>query len=171
MPAYYIGSISASSEDLTHYGVKGMRWGVRRQEKREDNKKAFRLGRQATISDRAKRLAEKRRIKNPTEKNIKLEEYWKKEAENDKNAAVDHYKQLIKKYGKQNVRGIRYNREGMISERVASGPEIGLSIGTTLTSLGLSMLAHVPVTLIVWPKTARGRARQQYDYSKRYIND
>lgn len=170
MSTYYVGSISASSEDLTHYGVKGMRWGVRRQEKREDNKKAFRLGRQATISDRAKILAEKRRIKNPTEKNLKLEKYWKKEAENDKNAAVDHYKQLIKKYGKQNVRGIHYNNKGMISERVASGPEIGLSVGLTLTSLGLATLTRVPVVTMFWPKTAQGRARQQYNYSKRYVD-
>jgi hypothetical protein len=76
---YYAGN-DVSDEYLQHYGVKGMKWGVRRyqnadgsltsegrkrarQEYKEDNKNAFELGKSATIYGHAAAKSMKRTIR------------------------------------------------------------------------------------------------------------
>lgn len=142
---YYI----TSDGELYHYGVRGMKWGVRRyqnkdgsltpagkkrakQEYKEDNKTAFTLGRNATISGHATARSMKRTIKleNALDKRYEkdpegqkfltkeLRKRWEASAKTTaefastyahyKNRAEAHCKTLIDKYGQEAVSSIKY---------------------------------------------------------------
>jgi len=138
-----------SELELQHYGVKGMKWGVRRyqntdgsltaagkkrarQEVRADNRKAFELGKEATISGHAAAKAAGRTIKyeNKVDKQFdkdpdgidsrtkKLLKKWVAAANTslqlsgkyskDRAAVEEHYKKLVDKYGEDAVSSISY---------------------------------------------------------------
>ena len=142
---YYL----SSDGELYHYGVKGMKWGVRRyqnsdgtltsagkkrarQEYREDNKTAFELGKNATISGHAAARSMKRTVKleNALDKRYEkdpegqkfmtkaMHKRWEASATTTaelssvymhyKNKAEQHCKSLIDKYGDEAVSSIKY---------------------------------------------------------------
>lgn len=191
MPAYYIGSMAFSNGlDILHYGVKGMRWGVRKDDRiRADNQKAFKLGRQATISSRAAIISRRRldrakarqsKLDNAatryrTDRAEKLNQYWEETAKKNEKAVKEHYKELIRKYGRENVTAIKTNKKGLISERTTSGTDIAVSIGATVGVNAALRLLHVPITMIYYPPTAQQRAlsayrdtKRQYDYERKF---
>lgn len=141
--------------ELYHYGVKGQKWGVRRyqnadgsltaagkkkarQEYKEDNRKAYELGKSATVSGHATARSMKRTIKleNKLDKQLdrdtkrgndlgsvsrrtkSLTEKWNASVKttaqlselymNNKTAAEQHCKSLIDKYGQEAVSSIKY---------------------------------------------------------------
>ena len=142
---YYV----TSNGELCHYGVKGQKWGIRRyqnkdgsltpegkkrakQEYKTDNKMAYELGKNATITGyavresvnrtaRLKNKLEKRRDKDPSgttrrtkslqdqlEASVKTTEQLSAAYTKHKAAAEAHCKGLIDKYGKEAVSSIKY---------------------------------------------------------------
>lgn len=138
-----------NNNELMHYGVKGMRWGVRRYQNEdgsltkegrrrarkeyfEDNKRAFELGRDATIYGHAtaksmnrtiklENKLDRRYAKDPTgssRRTQSLKKKWDASSKTTmelvkhyselKNTAKKHCDSLIKKYGKEAVVGIQY---------------------------------------------------------------
>lgn len=136
-------------DELCHYGVKGQKWGIRRyqnpdgtltaagkkrakQEYRSDNKKAFELGKNATIYGNATTFSLDRTIrlenkldklsdKDPHGSSRRFKSLYKKWSASKKttgelevqyikarDAAERHYNELIKKYGEEAVSKIRY---------------------------------------------------------------
>ena len=141
--------ILTSNGELYHYGVKGQKWGVRRyqnpdgtltadgrkrakQEYKEDNKKAFELGKDASISGHAAAGSMRRtvRLENKLDKQLekdpdgisertkKLGQKWQASSETTmqltkkymeaKTTAEEHCKSLIDKYGEEAVSSIKY---------------------------------------------------------------
>lgn len=141
--------MSNTENELYHYGVRGMKWGIRRyqntdgtltaagkkrarQEYREDNRTAFELGKNATISGRAaaqsmKRTArlekklDKQYEKDPNGIKRKTKSLSKQlsasqrttwelteQYKSNKQKAEEHCKSLIDKYGDEAVTSIKY---------------------------------------------------------------
>lgn len=191
--------------ELMHYGIKGQKWGIRRfqnedgtltpagrkkykLEIKEENKKAFEYGREASISSHAAAYAknkslkskykyEKALLKDPnmikfsTQKKRRyaeadamsskqLEAY----ARSAEKKAKEHCNSLIKKYGSENVKNIRYSnfkaKDGSITkrvnDRVISGKDVATSI---LTSIGITALTGIPLYMMPTTGYDRGRIR------------
>ena len=137
------------SNELYHYGIKGMKWGVRRyqnpdgsltaagkkkarQEYKEDNEKAFELGKEATIYGHATAKSMNRTIKieNKLDKQYEkdpegidsrtqaLRKKWNASSKTSaqlaqayaaaRDAGEKHCKSLIDKYGKDAILPIKY---------------------------------------------------------------
>lgn len=135
--------------ELYHYGVRGMKWGVRRyqnadgtltsagkkkarQEYRADNKRAYELGKNATLSGHAAARSMKRTVKleNKLDKQYakdpdgvkwrtkSLNKKWQASSETTaqlsamykkrRDLAEEHCKSLIDKYGEEAVSSIKY---------------------------------------------------------------
>lgn len=134
---------------ICHYGVKGMKWGVRH----EENKKADELGRAATALANASKMssselskAQKRYDKNPSSKNKfylsvakEVDKRLSKRAKDSLKALQAHHKSLIKQYGKEHVTDIRYDKNGKIDDysrgRVALGAAAGISTAVAMAYL------------------------------------
>ena len=192
-------------DELMHYGIKGQKWGVRRyqnedgtltpagrkkyrQEIKEENKKAFEYGREASISSHAAAYAKNKSIKSQykykkallKDPNMiksstqKKRRYAEADAMSSKQLeayarsaekkAKEHCNSLIKKYGSENVKNIRYSefkaKDGSITkrvnDRVVTGKEVATSI---LMSVGIRALTGLP--LYVMPSTGYDRGRKR----------
>lgn len=191
--------------ELMHYGIKGQKWGVRRfqnedgtltpagrkkykLEIKEENKKAFEYGREASISSHAAAYAKNKSIKSQykykkallKDPNMiksstqKKRRYAEADAMSSKQLeayarsaekkAKEHCNSLIKKYGSENVKNIRYSdfkaKDGSITkrvdDRVISGKDVAKSI---LKSIGLSALTGYVFLATPTTGVERGRKR------------
>lgn len=190
MPSYYIATDRFGNYDLAHYGVMGQKWGVRRyqdkngqltpegrkrarKEYREDNKKAFALGRDATIIGKALNKSNKKLEKHSDSQIEKVtNERLKKEYLDIENAIKEHHSQLMKKYGKMAISDIKRDKNGQIKERVVSGRDIVTSIlGTTgmgMMTVGTALLGSPIIPFgYMRPKTSGERGRSYYRAVKR----
>lgn len=193
------------NDELMHYGIKGQKWGVRRfqnedgtltpagrkkykLEIKEENKKAFEYGREASISSHAAAYAKNKSIKSQykykkallkdpnmikssTQKkrrNAEADAMSSKQLEayarSAEKKAKEHCNSLIKKYGSENVKDIRYSKfkakDGSITkrvdDRVISGKDVAKSI---LKSIGLSALTGY--VFLATPATGYERGRKR----------
>lgn len=168
----------------------GQKWGVRRyqdkngqltsewrkrarKEYREDNKKAFALGRDATIIGKALNKSNKKLEKHSDSQIEKAtNERLKKEYSDVETAVKKHHSELMKKYGKMAISDIKHDKNGRIKERVVSGREIVASIlGTTgmgMMTVGTALLGSPIIPLgFIRPKTSGERGRYYYRAVKR----
>lgn len=183
--------------DLVHYGVQGMKWGVRRyqnpdgsliaggrkrarKEYREDNKQAFELGKDATISARAHQYAiqkankaNARYEKNASYKNLfkkneadDLQKYWEQRAKDSEKAALNHYNSLKKKYGSAAISSIKRDKTGNINERSHNAYDWLESLGLTAAAAQISILLGSPVIPIFTPATKNQMGKRAYKDSK-----
>ena len=179
-------------EELYHYGVMGMKWVVRRyqnpdgtltaegrrharKEYKEDNKKAFELGRHATVLGQASRIADKKLEKVHNENSDKYkatlatQKQLKKEYAEALKAVKENHTLLMQKYGSEAISKLMYDKNGYLNERVASGKEAAQSallsgIGSALmTAAFLSVGSPLVGVYIQYPKSARQRGKSYYN--------
>lgn len=194
--------------ELYHYGILGQKWGVRRyqnpdgtytaegrrrrlSEIRSENKKAFELGRKATIYGRATKIGMNKLIKtenkinkltkkNPqdsSKKRKKLEYQWLTQAKTTvklsdeyKRAlkeAEEHCESLIKKYGKENIKPISYKKESnaRLGEYQLINERVASGkeiVSSLLVSFG-SALLPLPMSVVVTPATKNELGYALYD--------
>ena len=182
---------------ISHYGIKGQKWGIRRyqnpdgtrtaegrkrakQEYKEDNKNAYEYGREATIYDRAygyalknKQKAQKRYDKKQTERRA-----MKKKIADDIEASLrekkvlsqakvqEHYNELIKKYGKEAISDIKYDKNGHINEKVNTGKDWAKAYVESMAALAISTAVGAPFTFIYVPGSANTKGYQVYSDEK-----
>lgn len=193
------------NDELMHYGIKGQKWGVRRfqnedgtltpagrkkykLEIKEENKKAFEYGREASISSHAAAYAKNKSIKSQykykkallkdpnmiksstqkkrrnAEADAKSSKQLEAYARSAEKKAKEHCNSLIKKYGSENVKNIIYSdfkaKDGSITKRVNDRVISGKDVATSiLESIGISALTGY--VFLVTPTTGyeRGRIR------------
>lgn len=186
----------APTSELYHYGVIGMKWGVRKssgitkKEIRSDNKQAFLLGKEGTISSRAHHYA-KRGVKRLEKKIAKADEKGKdltklqdklkisksveKITGREEKAAISainaHRNSLISKYGQTNVSDIKIDENGRVNERVATGKQFATSVVASIGLRAAAVSLGSPVALTVRPKfkaeLGNDRYQQRYKAAKR----
>lgn len=188
-----------NQNELLHYGVVGMKWGVRKEKQlrksiRDDNAKALKIGKNATVKGRAFVYGQNKTIK--LEK--KLDKYKEKHPyDNDKRTkklmtkitsnymalndigeqykqehskAKQHVDELIKKYGKENVKDIKYKQysnerigtHNVMDERVITGKEWVTSAAVTAASSAIMLTGNSPFAVLMAPKTADERGKTLY---------
>ena len=128
---------------LSHHGVKGMKWGVRKQYY-ADIKKRRKLGRAATIADHSVAVAEYKinKIKKKIEKHGVKEKYvrdldtnkWIKKNLTKKRNAYEkalhaQVSSMKKAYGTK-IKDVNYNKYGRVNENVIRGKDV-LAAGLT----------------------------------------
>lgn len=192
-------------DELMHYGIKGQKWGVRRfqnedgtltpagrkkykLEIKEENKKAFEYGREASISSHAAAYAKNKSIKSQykykkallkdpnmikssTQKkrrNAEADAMSSKQLEayarSAEKKAKEHCNSLIKKYGSENVKNIIYSdfkaKDGSITKRVNDRVVSGKDVAKSiLKSIGLSALTGY--VFLVTPTTGYDRGKKR----------
>jgi hypothetical protein len=134
---------------ICHYGVKGMKWGVRH----EENKKARVLGRAATslrfasqLSNKTLSNAQKRYDKNPSSKNaqrLKIEKEVNKRLSKSAKTSLSelnkHYESLVNKYGQEHVKDIRYDKKGNIND-YSRGQVVAGTFGAAAMAISMAMV-------------------------------
>lgn len=133
---------------ICHYGVKGMKWGVRH----EENRKARALGRAATslryaesYSKHGLSSAQKKYDKNPSNKNRwrldvakEVDKRLSKAAKSSLDELNKHYESLVTKYGQEHVKDIRYDKKGNIND-YSRGQVVAGTIGGITMAVGMAM--------------------------------
>lgn len=186
MRRYQNSDGSLTSEGRERYGSSGNK--LTRENKKEirreykaDNKKAFEIGKQATISARAADIARakearaqkrydrkqtaKRKEKLETAK--KLRKDWDKTAALNKKLAEEHCKELASKYGADHIKNIKYDRKGRINEKVHTGKDYAKAYGLSLLSGAASGALGSPISSVFVPANKQQMARSAYKFSKR----
>ena len=170
--------------ELSHYGVLGMKWGVRKEKARlsgvstraytkqikAENRKAELLGSQATIADRLSEYTDKKSSK-IINKNYKKKS---KKAQFDTKVAIlnqnrarllrkeanyavrEHYNHLVKKYGGVNVSNIKKDAKGRINERAHTKSDYAKCFAYN------ALLGFGQGGLILVPKSKNRLARDAY---------
>lgn len=190
------------NNELYHYGIQGQKWGVRRfqnpdgtwteagkarysdsktmkkearAEVRADNKKAYALGKQATIDSNAAYLADKKALraqvrydKKPTNRRLnhleakqRTADRLDERAKESKRAAEEHINELISKYGSQAVKELSYDRKGRVSEKVNNGMDWVKAAGATAMGTAIGMVALPMAGLGSWVYLATPTSKAQ----------
>lgn len=168
---------------LAHYGVKGMRWGERKAEVRADNAKASQLGKKATYDRWAYEAAERRANRynkrygaSNKERHIrklnaalKSRDSLKKNSESSMSDVKSHYKNLVDKYGKENVRDIKYDKKGFIAEGKDMERSLA-SAGVTAIAAGVAFAAGFPFTPVAISRSSSniGYMMENESYNNEY---
>lgn len=166
-----------------------------------DNKTAFEYGRNATIAGKALNYSTKRTIKDENKlekafakdpnglkkstqrkyKNVmtdyKTTNALKEDYARKINLAKEHCDELIKRYGKENVKPINYKeykneRIGsmkLINEKVISGKEWATSSAIFATSFAAVASGISPVGVFMVPASANNRGYASYSKTRREI--
>lgn len=176
-----------SDDSLAHYGVKGMHWGVRKEDKaiRAENREAFRRGASATLTRMAyersvkrQERARQRYTQDPYSKrnrrNYEVQQSTTKELkrlkEASENSAKSHENDLKKKYGSENVKSIKRDKNGRIKERTVSTAAIATSLGISAGS-ALALALGAPIGVFMAPRTTGSKSRTlEKNVRKRYKN-
>ena len=144
-------------------------------EYKKDNQKAFEKGNAATIYSKAHSMAEKdlaiaqkryerdpySRTKDALDRAKIVEQKLKKQADASADEAIKHHESLIKKYGKEAISDIRYDKRGRFNESGIHKDSALASILVTTGSLALTALGS-PVGVMMLPKSNGDRAREVY---------
>lgn len=205
------------NNELYHYGIQGMRWGIRRfqnsdgtriskeerkskiNQYKKDKKEAFENGKNATIYAHAlnksmkKTFKSEKKLKKAYEKdpngvekstkkkydkvvdNYKTQDIINNAYDKAREKGENHCKELIKRYGRENVKPINYknyNNEKMgdyklMNERVISGKDwCSSAVKTLAISAALSPAGFGYIEV---PASGKMRGNSVYRSTKRYV--
>ena len=184
-----------------HYGVKGMRWGQHlfgkdytiggktfsKKEVRADNNKAFKYGRNVTITGRARLIAEKKkqkakdrmdrnpdsaRLKNKYREASKIAYNLTKEYNADHDRAKQHVKKLRQRYGRENVSNLVYKKFGnryVVNEPIHSKTELATHAAVNALSAGLMATGTVPISVFTFPTSKGTNGQAKYSAERNRV--
>lgn len=147
-----------------------------RKELRKDRNEAFVKGRDASVASAATKLAIKKEAgalekaaRNPSPRNINKYENAKeatnvvaKYEQQKMKELKEHHTAMIKKYGKESVSELAYNKDGTYKDRTVHGSEVVASIVGTMASFTLATVAGSPMAFVFTPKGRNAQARDIY---------
>lgn len=190
--------ILQSEDSIAHYGVMGMKWGVRKQyaqshnmttrqlrkQIKADNKEAFRLGREATIADRTYAIAE-HKLKKALNKSKKDTSSGKRllnsaraafttslakaNSEKARAAMKAHRESLVKKYGDTKISQIKFNKYGQTNERVTTAKDWAINAGmSALGTLAGSVMLKPAGMRMYYIQTPYGKEQYAKQQYRKY---
>ena len=147
-----------------------------RKEYKADNKEAFKKGKAATVLSRAHDISERKLNKakeryenNSSEKNIRklnvatvTRNDLRRRSLSARHKAQQHAKELIKKYGKEAVSDIHYDKKGRITERTVSSKEILARLALAAGTNSMMALGNLSLSLISKPYSAYVKGYSEY---------
>ena len=137
------------TKELMHYGIQGMRWGIRRYQRYPDsysgdgkfvgdaaraaNKQRLKVAREATLAGKNLRNANRRALKyefdqdnqEKFQKALRDREFWNEKYKENEEKAIRTIKSLQEKYGSNNIKDLRY-KNGLFDDEVFSKAELGV---------------------------------------------
>lgn len=190
-----------NSDELCHYGIQGMKWGIRRFQNKDgsyttagkqrytnkaelkkdiktENKKSKTYGLEATVYEKAHNLSKRKTEKalksynkakdnNSSEKRIKRKKLKYEAAKKTESEMLsermktekrlkEHYDSLIKKFGKEYVEDIKYNKKGGLNEAEDS-KRVAMQIVAGLGAMAMAGITGFGIAYA--PKTSSEMAR------------